>query len=362
MSMIARALVLVLLLPLFSACGGDAPPAADAPARGAEASPDPPAIGFGAPGLRIESPREPNVDSVVIPQTVATEADWVIAHERVLQGRELQLDLLPLGEIVATIGSTFVGTKYVPGTLEVEGPERLVVNLRELDCVTFVEHVLAISRLVLEAPDEVLHDEEAFRRLYAETLTRIRYRGGELNGYPDRLHYFSEWISDGERKGFVRDVTAGIGGIRLPGAVDFMSKNPDAYRQLAEPGNLEAIREIERRLSREERHYIPQEAIESLASEIRNGDIIAATSRVEGLDIAHTGIALWKDGKLHLLHAPLIGTAVEISERPLADRINLILGQNGIMVARPVEPEGVASAGDVPAGTSESSADRSGAR
>jgi hypothetical protein len=202
-----------------------------------------------------------------------------------------------------------------------------------------VEHVLVLSRLVTTLDDATLQDEERFRARFADALTTVRYRGGALNGYPDRLHYFSEWISDGARKGLLQPVTAEIGGVPLPGAIDFMSSNPDAYRQLALGDNLAAIRAVEERLNTESRHYIPQERIGDVAADIRNGDIIAATSTVEGLDVAHTGIALWTDGDLYLLHAPLIGSAVEVSERPLADRIELINGQDGIMVARPLPPE-----------------------
>jgi len=61
------------------------------------------------------------------------------------------------------------------------------------------------------------------------------------------------------------------------------------------------------------------------------------TSTVEGLDVAHTGIALWVDGTLRLLHAPLVGEAVQISEVSLAERIESIDGQDGIIVARPIE-------------------------
>ena len=68
---------------------------------------------------------------------------------------------------------------------------------------------------------------------------------------------------------------------------------------------------------------------------IRNGDVIAASSTLPGLDIAHTGLALWVDGRLHLMHAPLVGKSVEISALPLAERILEIQGQDGIMVARP---------------------------
>ena len=64
----------------------------------------------------------------------------------------------------------------------------------------------------------------------------------------------------------------------------------------------------------------------------------AATSTVAGLDVAHTGLALWVDGTLRLLHAPLVGEAVQISETSLAERILRIDGQDGIIVARPHEP------------------------
>ena len=43
------------------------------------------------------------------------------------------------------IGKFFLGTPYVAGTLETKGAEHLVVNLREYDCVTFVENVVALA-------------------------------------------------------------------------------------------------------------------------------------------------------------------------------------------------------------------------
>jgi hypothetical protein len=56
---------------------------------------------------------------------------------------------------------------------------------------------------------------------------------------------------------------------------------------------------------------------------------------VPGLDVVHTGFAVWEHGRLHLLHAPLKGSSVEISALPLADRIQGIPTQSGVMVARP---------------------------
>ena len=122
--------------------------------------------------------------------------------------------------------------------------------------------------------------------------------------------------------------------------IDFMTTHADAYRQLSEnPAFLAELTQVEARLSAESRFYIPEDGIAGVEDQIQDGDIIAATSTVAGLDIAHTGIALWRDGRLHLLHAPLAGGVVQISETPLAERIQRISGQDGVMVARPSEAQ-----------------------
>jgi hypothetical protein len=267
------------------------------------------------------------------------ETDWAIVQEKtqwaVAQGHAS----LSIGDLVARIGETFVGTPYAPYTLEAPGVESLVIELEELDCVTFVENVLALARFVQTAPDDLLAVDagEKQRPFFARILEDIRYRGGELDGYPSRLHYFSEWISDNDRMGLVRDVSEELGGVVDPEPIDFMTTHSDAYRQLGEnPAYISELRQAETRLNAAPRYYIPEDRIAGLEDRIRDGDIIAATSTVAGLDIAHTGIALWRDGRLHLLHAPLVGGVVQISEVPLAERIQRIRGQDGVMVARPM--------------------------
>jgi len=262
------------------------------------------------------------------PEHGPTTRDYAILEETMRAARADRLDTLPIGDIIVALGRRFVGEPYVPGTLEVPGPEQLVVNLREFDCVTYVESMLVMARMVRAGR----YDMDTFR---AE-LARLRYRNGVIDGYPSRLHYFSEWIEDAERKGFVKDITRELGGVPDDEPIDFISRNADAYPQLEDSANLEAIRAIERRLSARPRYYIPEDRIAEVAPMIRNGDIIAATSSVRGLDVAHTGIAIWLDGRLHLMHAPLVGKDVEISEFPLAERIRSIQGQDGIMVARPL--------------------------
>src|ERR1043166_1625634 len=266
-----------------------------------------------------------------------SDADWKVLDTKVRWAVAQRLDSVAIGTAIARLGETFVGTTYTPGTLEAPGPEHLVINLRELDCVTFIEKRLAVGGCVREDGVAALANRPAAESRYAGYLEELRYRGGHLAGYASRLHYFSEWLSDNAARGRLRLLTRELGGVPDSEPVSFMSAHPGSYRQMAEPGVAEAIRAMEGRLNAAlPRWYTPEDRIAAVADRIHDGDVIAATSTLPGLDIAHTGIALWKNGELHLLHAPLVGKSVEISTLPLAQRIQEIKGQDGIMVARVV--------------------------
>ena len=84
------------------------------------------------------------------------------------------------GQLTLEIGKFFLGAPYVVGTLETNKTEHLVVNLREFDCVTFVENVVAITWFLRSRERSF----ESFQRL----LQKIRYRRGRLQGYSSRLH------------------------------------------------------------------------------------------------------------------------------------------------------------------------------
>jgi len=247
-------------------------------------------------------------------------------------------DTLPMNEAIVNVGLLFVGTPYAPATLEVAGTEAVVVNLEELDCVTFVENVLALTRFVRIQDQGILESEWRARQAYTAALREIRYRAARIEGYPSRLHYFSDWILDNESKGLVQELTRDMGGEEDIQAIDFMTTHPEAYRQLADMANLRAIQQTEYQLSLLTRFKIPEGEIATRMSWIQNGDIIAATSTVEGLDVAHTGLAFWQGSELHLLHAPLVGGNVEVSRQPLAERLLRLQGQDGIRVVRALDP------------------------
>ncbi|MBO0342206.1 MAG: N-acetylmuramoyl-L-alanine amidase-like domain-containing protein [Allomuricauda sp.] len=233
-----------------------------------------------------------------------------------------------LGDTIALVGQSFLGTPYVEKTLEVGDKETLVVNFGGLDCTTFVENVMAFS-LMLEKQQK---DFENF----TSNLETVRYRNGNLDGYPSRLHYFTEWIRNNEKKGLLKDITAELGGIELEKPINFMGTHRNLYPFLASDENFEAMLAVEKELAKEKLHYLPQKQIESKEQLIKSGDIIALATSIKGLDVTHTGIAIHQpDGRLHLLHASSKNGEVEISELPLADYLKNIKSNIGIIVARP---------------------------
>ena len=297
-----------------------------------------PAWGGGSAASEVSEGPPQAADTLDRPAS-GTARDWEIAWEHFTWAVAQPPGSFPrFGDLVARIAERFVGTPYEPRTLELPGPERLVINLEALDCVTLVENVVVLARLAWSRGPELGDDTAAFENAYRDELSALRYRGGQLAGYPSRLHYFSEWIADNEASGALLDLSHELGGVPDSSAVDFMSTHPNAYRQLSDSAVLAAIAAVEARVSAEARYYVPQGSIGAVAHSVRDGDIVAATSTVAGLDIAHTGIALWRGGELHLLHAPLVGSHVQVSEELLAERILRIGSQDGIMVARPLPP------------------------
>ncbi len=236
---------------------------------------------------------------------------------------------IEIGQAVAATGKLLLNTPYEAGTLEIENQERLIVNLRGLDCTTFVENALAIGGMARNGQKDW--------DTYLKHLEQLRYRDGILMGYPSRLHYFTDWIRDNSEKGLVLDITEGLGGLPVQKKINFMGSHPELYPALASEKNLERIRENEAELSAEDFFVLPAESVSKVEDQIRDGDIIALATSVEGLDVTHTGLALRKaDGRIHLLHASTRG-AVEVSKVPLSDYLKGIKGNTGIIVIRPLD-------------------------
>ena len=268
---------------------------------------------------------------VHIPSLLLEDDDAVICSKKFELAASLSLRSKQIGDIVVEMGKTFLGTEYVANTLEQPGDEHLVINLRGLDCVSFYENSLVFARCIKKGKTS-LED-------YKAELQFIRYRSGIINGYPSRLHYSSDYFYDNEIKKVLKNVTKSVGGVRYKKTINFMSTHPDSYRQLKDHQEfIKIIAEQEAAINKRPLYHLPKEAVKKAAPKIHNGDILAITTEIPGMDVSHTGIALWQDNQLHLLHAPITGSRVQITEKPLAEYLAANSKQLGIMVARPVEP------------------------
>ena len=236
----------------------------------------------------------------------------------------------PIGDVVVEIGRSFLGTPYLANALEVPGEEHLVVNMRGLDCVSFYENALVLARCIKKG---VTSFEE-----YKNQLQFIRYRGGVIDGYASRLHYTSDYIFDNEVKGVWKNISKDIGGVPLKKPVNFMSTHPDAYRQIREgKGVLKQIAAIEDDINARTNYYVPKEKASSVMPKLRNGDILGFTTSLEGLDTSHTGILVMEHGRSQVLHAPLAGKMVVLSESTLPVYLERNKKMTGFIAARPLD-------------------------
>jgi hypothetical protein len=235
---------------------------------------------------------------------------------------------LPANELIVEIGKSFLGTPYVSATLENGADEKMVVNLRELDCTTFVENVLALSLVVKSGKGN-------FESFVSE-LQKIRYRNGIRKGYPSRLHYFSEWINNNQQKGIVNG-SINRNGQKIDKSINYMSLHPVDYPVLKEhPELIPQIAMQEKELSKQEFWYFPKSDFANLYRNLKHGDIIALTSNIDGVDVNHVGIIIKRGNEFYLLHAPLSGKKVLISDNPITDFLKPASKNSGIMIARPV--------------------------
>lgn len=222
----------------------------------------------------------------------------------------------------------FLESPYVAHTLEVTDEEQLVINLREFDCVTYIETVIALANTIRSG-------QENFED-FANHLCRLRYRGGNLDGYSSRLHYTSEWVYDNEQMGWLKNISGDLEGSMEKKQIDFMSNHRDAYRQLQTDDSMwqQIIRAEQEMNKRNGFYYIPKEKIHSVADRIPHMAMIGFTTRINGLDTTHTGFAFHEKGRLTFIHASSLQDKVVIDQQSLHDYCAGQSSCTGIIVAK----------------------------
>ena len=221
-----------------------------------------------------------------------------------------------------------LGTPYVAHTLEGD-EEMLTINIHELDCLTFIESLYALSRATL--------NKRVSWRDYADNIENVRYRGGEMGDYSSRIHYISEWIIDNHIRGNLVEITSD-----LPHAdymvkdIDYMTKHPGNYRQLKnDSAMVEKIRRFELRKHRFP--YVKRSWLndKGLKAELRSGDFVTLVTNIQGLDVSHNGIIIVdENGDPYLLDASMSGGKVMLESKPLFKFLERSKTNIGIRVFR----------------------------
>ena len=233
--------------------------------------------------------------------------------------------------LIITLAREFKGVPYVAKTLENDSIENLVINTRQLDCTTYVENVLAMYLCI--------NDHKLSFSDFCSYLRQIRYVGGKVS-YPTRQHYFTEWIDENTKDGFVEELQTAPPPFTATQhlRINFMSKHTSLYPMLKNnPELVKPIAEMESRLSGNVYRFIPKTSIANtqlFRSTIHDGDIIAITTSKSGLDTSHIGIAVWHKDGLHMLNASQIHKKVVEEPMTLYQYMQKHPSQNGIRIVR----------------------------
>jgi hypothetical protein len=221
-----------------------------------------------------------------------------------------------------------LGTPYVAHTLEAD-EEVLTINIHELDCLTFIESLYALTRATL--------NQRYSWRDYAANIENVRYRGGTMGDYSSRIHYISEWIIDNHMRGNLVEVTPD-----LPHAdylvknIDYMTKNPGQYRQLKNDSAM--VGKIRRYELRQHRFpYLKRSWLNNkdVKAALHSGDFISLVTKIDGLDVSHNGIVIVDEkGDPYLLDASMSGGKVMLESKPLFKYLERSKNNIGVRIFR----------------------------
>jgi len=194
--------------------------------------------------------------------------------ERILRSDGAPADLS--GRILR-ISESFLGRGYVEGSLG-GGPdlvEEFRISLQAFDCVTYLEVVLALALAQTVAG-------------FVDTIREIRYQGGKVDWF-DRNHYMVDWARNNEQRGFIANITTGVGSLAKTCTLNLIPGLPARTATFA---------------------YFPNQSLAEANEKIETGDLILFVSAKATLDVFHTGLLVRRDGRIFMRHATRTAHAV----------------------------------------------------
>ena len=276
------------------------------------------------------APRQDSQQEVQAATTVKMrfhcDGDTTLINELLMKGYKSGIH--DANGLIEFYARQLLGTPYVAHTLEAD-EEILTINIHELDCLTFIETLYALTRATL--------NQRYSWRDYAANIENVRYRGGTMGDYSSRIHYISEWIIDNHMRGNLVEVTPD-----LPHAdylvknIDYMTKNPGQYRQLKnDSAMVEKIRRYELRQHRFpylKRSWLNNKDVKAA---LHSGDFISLVTKIDGLDVSHNGIVIVDEkGDPYLLDASMSGGKVMLESKPLFKYLERSKNNIGVRIFR----------------------------
>ncbi|WP_067823699.1 DUF1460 domain-containing protein [Nocardia inohanensis] len=211
------------------------------------------------------------------------------------------------GELIDLLSGQFMGTPYGANMLvgSATQAEQLVIDLRRVDCFTYLDYVEALTR-------------SSDRNQFVANLIDTRYAGGQVD-FAHRKHFFTDWAQ------VARTAASDITG-SLTGAAVTVGKHLNAK---ADGGNyLPGLPVVDRNIT-----YIPSSAVtDQVLSGLRTGDYVGAYTDQPGLDVTHVGIIVKTNGGTVFRNASSLAANNQVVDQPLTDYLGTV---PGIVVLRP---------------------------
>ncbi|MGG4610000.1 N-acetylmuramoyl-L-alanine amidase-like domain-containing protein [Providencia sp. Me31A] len=209
-------------------------------------------------------------------------------------------------ERIDVLTQSFLNTPYNKQTLNMSSSsaEKLVINLKAMDCMTFIEYTEAFKRS---------KSDEQFR----VNLTSIRYINQDIT-FNTRRHFFSDWAQGADA--IAEDITDTIS-----------SHSVKVNKQLNLKNNgMKYISNYP--IKKREIRYIPTKYLDKeVLNRLNSGDYIGVYSEEIGLDVSHVGIVIRKGNQIIFRNASSLRGNLKVSDSDLLDYLK---GKKGILVFR----------------------------
>ncbi|MDA5489843.1 DUF1460 domain-containing protein [Yersinia kristensenii] len=212
----------------------------------------------------------------------------------------------PAGEVINKVSADFLGTPYKANMLigSPTKPEELVIDFRGLDCFTYLDYVNSLRKSKDTAD-------------FVQQLIATRYIDSDVS-YKNRKHFFTDWSHQQPLN--AQDVTARISSHAVT-VTKFLNQKKDGGEFIPTLGTVK--RDV---------IYIPAEFInEAVVSQLKTGDYIGIYTKINGLDVTHTGIFIMTPDGPMLRNASSLKSNMKVVDSPF---IQYVKDKPGIIVLR----------------------------